>query len=31
MYFHRFIDEALKFFERKLYIPKPLEVRKKKE
>ncbi|MCJ1455842.1 hypothetical protein MMC28_006199 [Mycoblastus sanguinarius] len=26
-----FIDEILKFFERKLYLPKPLEVRAKKE
>ncbi|MCJ1431688.1 hypothetical protein MMC27_001043 [Xylographa pallens] len=25
------IDEVLKFFERKLYLPKPLEVRQKKE
>ncbi|KAA6415685.1 MAG: calcium-translocating P-type SERCA-type [Lasallia pustulata] len=26
-----FIDEILKFFERKLYLPKPLELRPKKE
>ena len=27
----RLIDEVLKYFERKLYLPKPLEVRAKKE
>ena len=29
--FARFIDEILKFFERELYLPKPLELRPKKE
>ncbi len=29
--FTRFIDEVLKFIERKLYLPKPLELRQKKE
>jgi len=27
----RLIDEVLKFFERKLYLPKPLEVREREK
>lgn len=27
----RFIDEVLKYFERRFYMPKPIEVRAKKE
>ena len=28
---YRFIDEILKFFERKLYLPKPLELREREK
>lgn len=31
MLYHRFIDEILKFFERRIYLQKPLELREKIE